>query len=165
MQRVMKERGDYPILERSIEIEIQEIRELLLCLFACMFDLVKMNQARKGLNSTSNESIANAMELIELTVKKDIGRHFNHLFETTSIQHRCDSLRALVREIDFDNVENILSKVLLEQPIRFQHWTKAVSLYMSRKYLLDLDRQLIGRYVEAENKMVRETAEYALETR
>jgi len=162
MQKLMQERGGYDILERSLELEIQEIRDLLLSLFACMFDRIKMNQARKGLDSQNNESMANAMELIELTVKRDIGRHFNHMFETTSLQHRCDSLRTLLKDIDFSQVDHIIIKVLKEKPIQYQNWTKACSLYITKKYSFTIDPNLISPYSEAENRMVRETAKFAL---
>jgi ATP/ADP translocase/HEAT repeat protein len=162
MQKLMRERGGYDILERSIELEIQEIRDLLLSLFACMFDRTKMNQARKGLDSQNNENMANAMELIELTVKRDIGRHFNHMFETTSLQHRCNSLRALLKDVDFNQVDHIIMKVLKEKPIQYQNWTKACSLYITKKYLFAIDPQLINPYSQAENRMVRETARFAL---
>lgn len=162
MQRVMQAKEGYKILARSIDLETQEIRDLLLCLFACMFDRVKMNQARKGLDSTSNENIANAMELIELTVKKDVGRYFNHMFETTSIEHRCDTLRVLLKDVDFDKVEHIVARVLEEKPILYQNWTKACSLYITKKYLFRIEPSLIKKYSEAENRMVRETAVFAL---
>ncbi|HLO81246.1 MAG TPA: hypothetical protein VK166_09815 [Chitinophagaceae bacterium] len=162
MQRVMEDDENYKILNRSIELEIQEIRDLLLNLFACMFDRVKMNQARKGLDSNINENIANAMELIELTVKKDFGRYFNHMFETTSIGHRCDTLRVLLKDVDFDKVEHIVSKVLTEKPILYQNWTKACSLYITKKFLFRIEPSLIRKYSVSENRMVRETAEFAM---
>jgi ATP:ADP antiporter, AAA family len=162
MQRIMGEKEGYNILARSIEIEIQEIRDLLLSLFACMFDRVKMNQARKGLDSNINENIANAMELIELTVKKDFGRYFNHMFETTSIEHRCDTLRVLLKDVDFEKVEHIVAKVLTEKPIQFQNWTKACSLYITKKSLFRIEPGLIKKYSLSENRMVRETAEFAM---
>lgn len=162
MQKVIRERGGHDILERSIELEIQEIRDLLLSLFACMFDRTKMNQARKGLDSQNNENVANAMELIELTVRKDIGRHFNHMFENTSLQLRCDSLRTLLKDIDFSGVDQIIVKVLTEKPLQYQNWTKACSLYITRKNLFTIDPALIKPYIEADNRMVKETAHFAL---
>ncbi len=162
MQKLMGERGGYDILERSIELEIQEIRDLLLSLFACMFDRTKMNQARKGLDSNINENMANAMELIELTVKKDIGRHFNHMFETTSIQHRCDSLRTLLKDMDFSQVDHIIAMVLKEKPLQYQNWTKACSLYITKKHAFSIDPDLIRVYSTADNRMVRETAHFAM---
>jgi HEAT repeat protein len=162
MKKLLQDEQKHAIMERAIDLEIQEIRDLLLSLFACMFDRVKMNQARKGLDSHSNENIANAMELIELTVKRDIGRHFNHMFETTSVEHRCSALRALLKDVSFSQVEHIVTMVLNEKPVHYQAWTKACALYMTRKYLLAIDPALIRKFAADDNRMVKETAQYAL---
>jgi hypothetical protein len=53
-------------------------------------------------------------------------------------------------------------KVLNEKPIQYQNWTKACSLYITKKYLFAIDPQLINPYSQAENRMVRETARFAL---
>jgi ATP:ADP antiporter, AAA family len=162
MQKVIAENDGHKILKSSLNLEVQEIRDLLLCLFACMFDRVKMNQAKHGLESNLNENVANSMEIIELTIKKDIGRNFNTMFECTSLEHRCDALRALLKEIDFAEVDDVIAKVLKEKPIHYLDWTKACSLYITKKYLHNIDMALIEKYSHAENRMVRETAQFAL---
>lgn len=162
MQRTIRQNDQHSILRTSLDLEVQEIRDLLLCLFACMFDRVKMNQAKHGLESNINENVANAMEIIELTVRKDIGRYFNTMFESTSLEHRCDALRNLLKELDFTGVDDVIAKVLEAKPIQYQDWTKACSLYITRKYMHNIDPELIARYSQAENRMVRETARYAM---
>jgi hypothetical protein len=162
MQKLIGEKEGHGILRSSLNLEVQEIRDLLLCLFACMFDRIKMNQAKHGLESNINENMANAMEIIELTVKKDIARYFNTMFETTSLEHRCDSLRSLLKEIEFEHIDDIIGRILVEKPIQYLDWTKACSLYITRKYLHDIDPLLIRKYSNADNRMVRETAEFAL---
>ncbi len=151
----------YLVLNNSLYQEIQEIREILLCLFECMYDREKINQAKFGLNGKRKESIANAMEIIELTVKKDIGRNFNILFDVTTIEQRCLALRSLFTEKQFAEVESILARVLSEKPITFQSWTKACSLYFSKKFLHHLDGRLYEKYIHSENSLLRETALYA----
>jgi len=162
MQRIIHERDEHKILKSALHLEIQEIRDVLLALFACMFDRVKMNQAKHGLESNLNENVANAMEIIELTVKKDIGRYFNTMFETTSLDHRCNTLRALLKDIDFAGIDDIISKVLKEKPIQYLDWTKACSMYITKKYLHNIDMGLIHPYVGANSRLVRETAVYAM---
>jgi ATP:ADP antiporter, AAA family len=161
MQKMVGPGKEYQLLEGSINLEIQEIREILLCLFGCMYNRIKMNQVRKGLESNLNEHIANAMEIIELTIKKDLGQYFNNMFETTSIEHRCDALRSLLKDLDFQNVDHILEHVLTEKPIQYQNWTKACSLYISKKLHHQLDPVLVKKYTRSENRLLRETAQYA----
>ena len=155
----------YLVLNSSLHHEVQDIREILLCLFECMYDREKINEAKFGLNGKHKESIANAMEIIELTVKKDIGRNFNILFDVTTIEQRCLALRSLFTEKQFAEVESILARILSERPITFQSWTKACSLYFSKKFLHQLDTRLYEKYVHSENSMLRETALYASEVR
>jgi hypothetical protein len=84
------------------------------------------------------------------------------MFETTSIGHRCDTLRVLLKDVDFEKVEHIVSKVLTEKPIQYQNWTKACSLYITKKFLFRIEPSLIRKYSVSENRMVRETAEFAM---
>jgi hypothetical protein len=98
-----------------------------------VYDREKMNQVKYGL-SVKGDSTANAMEIIELTVKKDIGRLFNTLFEGTSVEQRCESLRALFADGEFRHIDQILSRILSEKPIDYYSWTKACSMYISKKH-------------------------------
>ncbi|MBC7829573.1 MAG: hypothetical protein H7122_17645 [Chitinophagaceae bacterium] len=165
MQRYLSKKSDgFHVLNSSLQYEIQDIRETLLCLFECMYDREKINQAKFGLNGKRKESIANSMEIIELTVKKDIGRNFNILFDITAIEHRCAALRSLFTEKQFVQVENILARILSEKPITYQSWTKACSLYFSKKFLHRLDASLYEKYIHSENTMLRETALFASAT-
>jgi len=162
MQQALSEREtQYNVLNSSLQHEIQEIREILLSLFGCMYDREKMNQVKYGLNTSHKESIANAMEIIELTVKKDIGRQFNTMFETAGIEQRCIALRALFTEKQFSRVEHILGRILSEKPIQYYNWTKAFSLYIAKKYLHPLDSGLYKKYIHSDNELLKETALFA----
>ncbi|WP_156123654.1 hypothetical protein [Flavihumibacter sp. ZG627] len=150
------------LLSNAIKIELHEIRELLLCLFGCMYDRDKINKVRNSFLSNQKESIANALELIEVTVKKDIARYFNILFEDTGIQERCNALRQLYTEKEYKNIDQIMGRILTERPIRYQDWTKACSLYISRKYGIRVDHLLFRKYIDSESQLLQETARYAL---
>jgi hypothetical protein len=104
------------------------------------------------------------MEIIELTVKKDIARNFNLLFDETSIEQRCRALRSLFNEKRFVEIENILTRILSEKPINYQNWTKACSLYFSKKFLHQLDAGLYQKYINSDNSLLKETALYASAT-
>ena len=152
MQKALaKKEQQYDVLNSSLHQEMQEIREILLCLFGCLYDSEKINQVKNGLNAKHKDSFANAMEIIELTVKKDIGRNFNILFETLGIEQRCIALRALFTEKQFSQIEHILVRILSEKPIHYYNWTKAFSLYISKKYLHPLDNGLYKKYIHSEN--------------
>jgi hypothetical protein len=144
--------------------EIQDIREILLCLFGCLYDREKINKVKNGLSARHKDSIANALEIIELTVKKDIGRQFTILFETIDVEQRCNALRSLFTEKKFGHVEQILGRILSEKPIQYYNWTKACSMYISKKYVHPLDTGLYKKYIQSDNKLLRETALFASST-
>ncbi|KIC95534.1 MFS transporter [Flavihumibacter solisilvae] len=148
------------LLYNAIQIEFQEIREILLSLFACIYDREKVRKARNGFYTHNRDSIANAMEIIELTVKKDLARYFNTLFENTSIEHRCEALRFLYTETEYRKTNQVLGRILSEKPILYHDWTKACSMYVSKKYLVTIDVTLMDKYLNAENPLLKETAHY-----
>ncbi len=160
-QALSKKATNYSILNVSLQYELQEIREVLLSAFGCMYDREKINQAKNGLNASHKESIANAMEIVELLVKKDIGRPFNTMFEKTTIEQRCAALKSLFTEKQFEEIEQILGRILSEKPIQYYSWTKACSLYLSKKYLHHIDQDLYEKYIHSDNKLLKETALFA----
>ncbi|RYF96911.1 MAG: hypothetical protein EOO00_01525 [Chitinophagaceae bacterium] len=162
MQRGLERKDEqYHVLNNSLNQELQEIREILLCIFGCLYDREQINKARNGLNAKHKDSFANALEIIELTVKKDIGRNFNILFETVDVAHRCNALRALFTEKQYGAIEQILGRILSEKPIHYYNWTKACSMYISKKFLHPLDSDLYKRYIQSENRLLQETALFA----
>ena len=163
-EALSKEDSRYNVLNSSLHLEIQEIREVLLCLFGCLYDREKINQVKYGLNASHKGSVANAMEIIELTVKKDIGRQFNTMFETTTIEQRCTALRSLFTEKQFGQVEHILTRILSEKPVLYYNWTKACSLYISKKNFHQLDSGLYNKFIHSDNELLKETALFASAT-
>jgi hypothetical protein len=163
-QALSKKATNYNLLNNSLQYELQEIREVLLSAFGCMYDRDKINQAKNGLNASHKESIANAMEIVELLVKKDIGRQFNTMFEKTTVEQRCAALKSLFTERQFAEIEQIFGRILSEKPIQYYNWTKACSLYLSKKYLLHVDHELLEKYIHSDNKLLKETALFASST-
>ncbi|ULQ50668.1 HEAT repeat domain-containing protein [Flavihumibacter fluvii] len=149
------------LIYNSVQIELLEIRETLLCLFSLLYDREQIRKVRTGLNANQRSSIANAMEIIELTVRKDIGKYFNILYEDVPLDRKCDDLKFLNEDINYQQTNQVLRRILSEQPIAYQDWTKACSMYISKKYHLDIDRRLLDKFLVADNLMLQETAIYA----
>jgi hypothetical protein len=162
MQQLLQQKK-YPfnILNSSVNIELAEIQEVLLCIFGCLYDRSKMVQARTGLKMKNREQIANAMEIIEMTVRKDLAHFFNQLYEAESIDHRCSAIEKLFKEKKFTEVPQIVARILSEQPIRYHHWTKASSMYVAKKGSQSLDNKLLDKFINSEIQLLKETAIYA----
>jgi AAA family ATP:ADP antiporter len=155
-----KDSREYEVLNNSLHYELQNIQEILLDTFSCMYDREKLSQAKYGLSAKGVGSSANAMEIIELTVKKDLARLFNTIFESTSIEQRCEALHSLFMNGNFAEVDEVINRILSEKPIEYYPWTKAFSLYISRKYS-SVDTTLFKKFAASENRLLRETALFA----
>ena len=110
----------------------------------------------------NKESVANAMEAIEMTVKMELASKFNLLFEPADIEHKYYMLKSLIPDDVLHKAQDIMERILKEKPIEYTAWTKATTLYISKKYNLKISFQLIKKFTESENMMLRETAQYAL---
>ncbi|HET9432536.1 MAG TPA: hypothetical protein VFO37_02210, partial [Chitinophagaceae bacterium] len=67
-----KQHEKYSVINSSLSIELIEIRNILICLFGCLYDHEKAFKIKQGLDMKKKENVANAMEVIEMTVKKDL---------------------------------------------------------------------------------------------
>ncbi|MCU0386702.1 MAG: hypothetical protein MUE38_11785 [Flavihumibacter sp.] len=162
MQRKLQEKTPASnLVQNAIQIELLEIREILLCLFGCMYDRKNIKKSRLALIANKKESIANAMEIIEVTVKKELSKYFTALYEDSGIEERCNSLRSVYQATEFRGIGDILQRILSEQPIVYQDWTKACSMYVSKKYAVGIDQQYYVKFLKAENPMLQETAAFA----
>ncbi|WP_290792440.1 hypothetical protein [Flavihumibacter sp. UBA7668] len=159
---LMKKNQAAILLHNAIEIELTEIRELLLCLFGCMYERESIQKSRNALLANKKETIANAMEIIEVTVKKDLSKYFCLLFEESTIEERCNALRSVYRETEFTEISSIMQRILSEKPILYQDWTKACSLYVSRKYTIPIDTVYYNKFLGADNILLQETAQFAI---
>jgi ATP:ADP antiporter, AAA family len=152
----------YHLLSHSLELELAGLRDTLLYIFAISYDREKIKDVRSAFKSEQKEAIANAMEIIEMTVKKDIAYHFNLIFETADIAHKTYALRKLYPSSFFTTIENILSSILGTDEFKYNNWTKACSIYTSKKQHHSINHNLISRYIGAEHPLLSELAQYAV---
>ncbi|MBL7769602.1 MAG: MFS transporter [Flavipsychrobacter sp.] len=162
MQRKLQEKTPASgLLQNAIQIELTEIRELLLCLFGCIYERKNIKKSRTALMANKKETIANAMEIIEVTVKKELSKYFTAIYEDSGIEERCNALRSVYQSGEFKGIGAILDRILSEQPIIYQDWTKACSLYVAKKYAIEIDPHYCTKYLKAENPLLQETAVFA----
>ena len=155
------QRESYSVVNSSLNIELIEIRGILICLFGCLYDHEKAFKIKQGLEMKKKENVANAMEVIEMTVKKELAMPFNLLYEPAEIEHRYNSLRNFLSHDDLELTEDIFSKILTEKPIFYNAWTKASTIYISKKTGTAIPGELIKKFTHSENLLLKETALYA----
>jgi len=161
MQSLLEHNKNYLLIKSSLDIELTEIRNVLICLFGCLYDHEKAFKIKQGLDMKRKESVANAMELIEMTVKKELSMPFNKLYEPADIEYRSNSLKNYLPADKVLQGQEILSKILEEKPILYNAWTKACSMYISKKTNAAVTPGLIEKFIHSENLLLKETALYA----
>ena len=161
MQSLVEHNENYSLLNSSLNIELTEIRNILICLFGCLYDHEKAFKIKQGLDMKKKESVANSMELIDMIVKKELAIPFNKLYEPADIEYRSNSLKNFLPADKVSQVQEILSKILEEKPISYNIWTKACSMYISKKTSAAVTPGLIKKFIYSENLLLKETALYA----
>ncbi|HJS53930.1 MAG TPA: HEAT repeat domain-containing protein, partial [Chitinophagaceae bacterium] len=161
MQSRLEHTPNYSLINSSLNIELLEIRNILICLFGCLYDHEKAFKIKQGLDMKKKENIANAMEVIEMTVKKELAQPFNKLYEPADIEYRWNSLKNFIPHDKIELAHDILSKILIEKPILYTAWTKACAMYISKKTKTAVHPGLIKKFTHSENLLLKETALYA----
>jgi len=149
------------LLNSSLQIELNEIREVILCLFSFLYDREKIDTVKNTLELRKSGNQANAMELLDMTVKKDFAHFFSTIYEPGDIEHRCAALKNILPKDIFKNFEDIIHKILSEDHFAFNTWTKACSLYFSKQNDFRVSRPMLLKYIESDNLLLKETARYA----
>jgi len=155
-----KQHEKFSVINSSLNIELNEIRNILICLFGCLYDHEKAFKIKQGLEMKKKENVANAMEVIEMTVRKELAMPFNLLYEPAEIEHRYNSLRNFLSHDEIEHAEEIFSKILTEKPIFYNAWTKASTMYISKQTGTEIASDLIKRFTQSENLLLKETALY-----
>jgi len=123
---------DTKILVDALELELNEIRDSLLLLFSFVYDKEKMLKAKSAFNVKKREGIANALEVIEIEVPKEISLKFNKLFEPGSVADKCNSMQLYFRENL--NYEKIIEDILKSPHHHYHRWTKAAAIHSINYY-------------------------------
>lgn len=150
------------LLIRSFALELVALRDSLLYLFALLYDREHINKVRTAYATGKKENIINAMEIIDIAVRKDLASQFNIIFEPGNIAERMDGLEKIYPVEFFESVSRVLMRILSDDANNYNNWTMACCLYLSKKQHHEVDNLLIKKYTTAENEMVRETAFFAL---
>lgn len=119
-------------LVSALHLEMIEVRESMLLLFSFVYDRDKMIKSRNAFNQEKKESIANALEIVEIEVPKEISLRFIVAFEPADVSERCHALRQYFKESL--SYEKIIDEVLNDKAYHYHRWTKATALYSLVNY-------------------------------
>jgi hypothetical protein len=160
-KKIQPDNQRYKILFGSLQLELSNTRETLLYLFSFLFDRDKINKIKMAIEINKKETNANAIELVDMTVKKEFANPFNAAFEHGDLEHRCELLKYLFPKNTYHGIDSILSELLVDKKFSYNNWTKASALYTTKKYGPQVGDQFVNKYLDAESILVKETAAYA----
>ena len=162
LNRLQENEKTNNFLYNSLQLELLEERETVLNLFSFYSEKEQVDKIKKALQLNQRETAANALELIEVTIRKDFAFTFNTVFEEADISFRCSRLRKMIPESLYRSIEQVVTHILEEEKEEFNHWTKACSLHSCKFHKLRVDETIFHKYLQSENRLLRETAAYAV---
>ncbi|MBS4042771.1 MAG: MFS transporter [Chitinophagaceae bacterium] len=149
------------VVTNAFELELNTIRNKCLYWFSCLHDIETINKVRNGFYINTKESIANAIEIIQLTVSKDYGKLFALVFENSSINDRCLQL-----EVNYNSSklsETVLTKnILFDVNYAYSNWTKACVLYHIKDSKNILSKEFLQPFAYSKNEVLKNTAEHII---
>ncbi|MCW5906659.1 MAG: hypothetical protein KIS94_02285 [Chitinophagales bacterium] len=144
------------VLADALHLELDEIRDSMLLLFSFVYDKEKMIKARNAFQIKKKESIANALELVEVSVPKEISLRFITAFEPADVAVRCQELKQHFKETL--SYEDIIDDILNNRTHHFHRWTKATALHSLIFYKGSEKRSWLQAWQTDSDVLLNETA-------
>jgi ATP/ADP translocase len=153
--------GKDAVLQKALELELVTIRNNCLDLFYFLYDQGKIAKAKTGFDINTKESIANALELIQVAVAPEFSSLFMLIFEKSLLRDKALELIKITREPHLTN-EIILKDILFDVGYHYNHWTKACMLYSLKDKKTGIDREFIRPFTFSDNPVLKNTAEFII---
>jgi hypothetical protein len=108
------------------------------------------------------ESVANALEIIDLTLPKEISSKFILLYEQTPLQEKWLSLKAFIKEVPID-IDMLTAQVLESKNFHYNNWTKAVVLHDMSKNFVKANQSMLSVLKDNDDKLIQETCIHSIQ--
>lgn len=149
------------LISNALSIELQEIRDNVLYLFAMLFKDQEINKIRRSLSVNNKEQNANAFEMLEMAVPRKLSHDFIVVYEKGDIEHRISQLYNK-RALQISAPQDIPANILNNTQIPFFDWSKACAAYTLHKEEMHYDEALLKKYLFTENIVLKETVHFTL---
>jgi AAA family ATP:ADP antiporter len=149
------------ILLKALQLELQELRNKCLNLFAFHYDAEKVRRAKIGFEMKGKEANANALELIQVTVPNEYSAVFTLIYENAPVRDKCLELHKSIAP-PYLTEEILVKNILFDVGYFYSDWTKACALYNMKGKKMMVHPEFLKPFLHASNKILSETAEYIL---
>ncbi len=144
------------VLADALHLELDEIRDSMLLLFSFVYDKEKMIKAKNAFLIKKKESIANALEIIEIEVPKEISLKFIVIFESAGVEDRCNTLSPYFKEQV--SYESTIEEILSNKHHHYHRWTRAAAIYSLIFYKGGNKKVWLHKVQNETDKLIHETA-------
>ncbi|MCW3124964.1 MAG: cyclic nucleotide-binding protein [Bacteroidetes bacterium] len=148
-------------IESALMLEFDQAKTRLLWLFSFTYEEEKIMRAKNGFQLNKKESIANAHEIIDMVVYREIASRFNTIFEQAPVPERLALLKATEQDqpADFDA---LAKEVLSGSEYIYNPWTKAVVMYSMTREDIAKSTSYVRPFLSSPELLLRETSEEIL---
>jgi HEAT repeat protein len=152
----------YSLLINALQIELDHLKKRLLLLLSYIYDSNDVLQVWESLQLKNKEKKANALEVLDVLVAKELSSVILPLLEDFPLHQQVKILTARFpqkRLTVFEYMQKLINRQ--EVPV-VNIWTQAISVYIVRKLLLDMMINEVVLATSHPNILVAETAIWAL---
>ncbi|MFL5810172.1 MAG: hypothetical protein ACJ749_11665 [Flavisolibacter sp.] len=149
------------LVAHALELELTGIRNKCIWLFSFLYDAEKIRRAQAGFELNTKESVANAIELIQLAVPREYAAPFSIVFENASIEEKCMQIRRNMSE-PLLNDTALVKNILFDVDYLFNNWTKACVLYNMAGRGEKINAEFVEPFRQSESRVLKNTAEFLL---
>lgn len=146
-------------LSAALEMELKSIRNKCLYWFINIYDQETIVKIKTGLMLNTKESIANALELVQIEVSKDFASLFSLIFENSTLEDKCLQFQ---QNYNYEPVSEIaLAKnIIYDVNYQYSSWTKSCVLYSINRKKNFLEPEFIKPFTYSKNEVLKDTAKY-----
>jgi hypothetical protein len=155
-RQLLSQAEKHKLLIRSLEIELDELKESVLSLLSFLYGREYTDRIRQGFAAKKKESIANAIELIEIVIPKEFSAPLIYLYEQTEVFRFISPLND--KKENKSNLQSICNDILTNKKAGFNNWTQACCLYTGIHNNLSFEVSILNKYAESNNRLLKEIA-------
>jgi hypothetical protein len=142
----------------ALQTELNDIKENCLDLFSLLYDEGKIRRAKAGFEINTRESVANALELVLVSVPRNFGLPFIQVFENSDIRDKYIELQKTSQGAALSK-DAIIKNILFDVNYTYNSWTKSCVLYILKEKNLPFGKEFIHPFTFADSFLLRETAQ------
>jgi hypothetical protein len=147
----------------ALNLELISLRQKCLDLFSFLYDAETIRKAKTGFEIGTKESIANALELVQVSVDKELAGTFTIIFENFLLRDKITELRKLMI-VPVLSPEIVAKNILFDIGHYYSAWTKACVLYSMEQMQIPISREFVRPFTLSENRVLKDTAEFIIST-